>query len=327
MFCLGCGAELTARAEVCAVCGRPAHPESPMSPRAPQRATSAAPRVATNAAVGNSPSLMRRAAIPVPPPRGLAAPSVSSGDLGLFALPGDVTGRLVVVLPLLLAADLLAPWIILGDAQIAPARAGFFALVIALPFALIAAMTVYLPFRQRPVLAAIPMVVSALALGGGLILLLMVGPYGGRVVSLIGGGTIARLNVFIVSGTQTPIPGPLPLAPDIGLYAFIVGAGVLVVASYRRLDALITSQYSAAAPVMTPATAPASSEQASEEAPKIQVGRASGANPSGTQSAENQRSAPSTPLPGTPGWNEAPQLPAIVRNAPPIRGMRRIEPR
>jgi hypothetical protein len=326
MFCLGCGAELSARAEVCAVCGRPAHPESPLSPRAPQRATSAVTSVATTAAAGSAPASMRRTTVasPAPQPRAVA-PSVSSGDLALFALPGDVTGRLVVVLPLLLAADLLAPWIVLGDAQIAPARAGLFALVVALPFALIAAMTVYLPFRQRPVLAAIPLVVSALALGGGLILLLMVGPFGGRVVSLIGGGTIARLNVFIVSGTQTPIPGPLPLAPDIGLYAFIVGAGALVVASYRRLDALITSQYSVAVPVAAPA--PTAPEQASEEAPKTLEGRASSANLSGTQLAQNQPSAPTAPLPGTPGWNEAPQLPAIVRNAPPIRGMRRIEPR
>jgi hypothetical protein len=274
---------------------------------------------------------MRRAAIPIPsipspaPQSRAAAPSVSSGDLALFALPGDVTGRLVVVLPLLLAADLLAPWIVLGDAQIAPARAGLFALVVALPFALIAAMTVYLPFRQRPILAAIPLVVSALALGGGLVLFLMVGPFGGRVVNLIGEGTLARLKVFLVSGTQTPIPGPLPLAPDIGLFAFIVCAGALVVASYRRLDALITSQYSAAALVTTPAVAPASSEQAAEEASKGLEGGASGANSLGTQSAQNQPSAPS-PLPGTPGWNEAPQLPAIVRNAPPIRGMRRIDP-
>src|SRR5690349_9595808 len=137
MFCLGCGAELSARAEVCAVCGRPAHPESPLSPRAPQRATSAAPSVATTAAAGSAPFSMRRAAIPIPsipspaPQSRAAAPSVSSGDLALFALPGDVTGRLVVVLPLLLAADLLAPWIVLGDAQIAPARAGLFALVVA----------------------------------------------------------------------------------------------------------------------------------------------------------------------------------------------------
>ena len=95
-----------------------------MSPRAPQRATSAATSVATNATMSSSPASMRRAAIPSPAPQPrAAAPSVSSGDLALFALPGDVTGRLVVVLPLLLAADLLAPWIVLGDAQIAPARA------------------------------------------------------------------------------------------------------------------------------------------------------------------------------------------------------------
>jgi hypothetical protein len=269
---------------------------------------------------------MRRAAIPSPAPRPpAAAPSVSSGDLALFALPSDVTGRLVVVLPLLLAADLFAPWIVLGDAQIAPARAGLFALVVALPFALIAAMTVYLPFRQRPVLAALPLVISALALGGGLILLLMVGPFGGRVVNLIGGGTLSRLNVFIVSGTQTPLPGPLPLAPDIGLYAFVVGAGALVVASYRRLDALITSHYSVAAPVMaTPPTAP---EQASEVALKTSEGGTAATRSPETQPAENRPSAPTAPLPGTPGWNEAPQLPAIVRNAPPIRGMRRIDPR
>ncbi len=290
-----------------------------MSPRAPKRATV----TAASATVATSASVRRATISPTAAPPRVTAPSVSSGDLALFALPGDVTGRLVVVLPLLLAADLLAPWIVLGDAQIAPARAGLLALVVALPFALIAAMTVYLPFRQRPVLAAIPLVVSALALGGGLILLLMVGPFGGRVVSLIGGGTIARLNVFIVSGTQTPIPGPLPLAPDIGLYAFVVGAGALVVASYRRLDTLITSQYSATAPVMTPAMTPAMPGQAPEEAPQAPEGGAPGAR---SPAAANRPSAPAAPLPGTPGWNEAPQLPAIVRNAPPIRGMRRIDP-
>jgi hypothetical protein len=257
----------------------------------------------------------------------VTTPSVSSGDLALFALPSDVTGRLVVALPLLLVADLLLPWIVLGDAQIAPVRAGLLALVVALPFALIAAMTVYLPFRQRPILAAIPLVISALALGGALILLLMVGPFGGQVVSLIGGGTLARLDVFLVSGTQTPIPGPLPLAPDIGLYAFVLGAGALVVASYRRLDALITSQYSVSAPVVAPAATPASAEQTSEETQNSPEAGTPQASAPEAHPAEKRTPAPTAPLPGTPRWNEAPELPAIMRNGPHIRGMRRVDPR
>ena len=321
MFCLGCGAELSARAEVCAVCGRPAHPESPMSPRAPKRATI----TAASASIASSPSTARATISPPAPPSRATAPSVSSGDLALFALPGDVTGRLVVALPLLLAADLLLPWIVLGDAQIAPARAGLLALVVALPFALIVVMTVYLPFRQRPILAAIPLIISALALGGGLILLLMVGPFGGRVVSLIGGGTLARLNVFLDSGTLTLIPGPLPLAPDIGLYAFVLGAGALVVASYRRLDALIMSQYSVSAPILAPATTPAT--QAPEEPQDPPEAVAPQDNSPGARPAEKRTPAPTAPLPGTPGWTEAPELPAIMRNGPQIRGMRRVDPR
>jgi hypothetical protein len=178
MFCLGCGAELSARAEVCAVCGRPAHPESPLSPRASQRV------MLTASSATRSPARsMERAANPyVSPSARVATPSVASGDLALFALPSDVTGRLVVALPLLLSADLLAPWILFGDAHIAPVRAGLLVLLAALPLALIAGMTVYLPFRQRPILAAIPLAIAALALGGGLTLLLVVGPFGARIV-------------------------------------------------------------------------------------------------------------------------------------------------
>jgi hypothetical protein len=232
---------------------------------------------------------------------------------------------LAVALPLLLVADLLLPWIVLGDAQIAPARLGLLAVLAALPFALIAAMTVYLPFRQRPVLAAIPLVVSSLALGGGLVLFLMVGPFGGRVVNLVGGGTLARLKVFIVSGTQTPIPGPLPLTPDIGLYAFIIGAGALVVASYRRLDALITSQYSAAAPVAAAVGATVAGEQASEESQTTPAAATLQASAQEAQVTKSREQASTGPLPGTPEWSAAPELPAIVRNGPPIRGLRRTD--
>jgi hypothetical protein len=257
----------------------------------------------------------------------VAAPSVSGGDLALFALPQDTTGRMVVVLPLLLAADLLAPWIVLGDARVSPMRAGLLALVAALPFALIALMAVYLPFRQRPILAAIPLVVSALALGGGLILLLIVGPLGGRIMSVISAGTLARLNVFIVTGTQTPIPGPLPLAPDIGLYAFIAGAVALVIASYRRLEALIASQYSVSTPAASPTVTSASGEQGSRVTANQTEAVAPSSSAPEARPTQSRTPAPGTPLPGTPGWNEAPDLPVIVRNGPPIRGLRRVDPR
>jgi hypothetical protein len=320
MFCLGCGAELSARAEVCAVCGRPAHPESPLSPRASQRV------MLTASSATRSPARsMERAANPyVSPSARVATPSVASGDLALFALPSDVTGRLVVALPLLLSADLLAPWILFGDAHIAPVRAGLLVLLAALPLALIAGMTVYLPFRQRPILAAIPLAIAALALGGGLTLLLVVGPFGARIVNVIGAGTLAHLNVFLVTGAQTPIPAPLTLSPDLGLYAFIAGAGALVVACYRRLEDLIASQYIVAAQSETIA-APLAAER--QEADGAQERREIlPPTPSSAEARAGKTRLEAT-LPGTPGWTEAPELPDIVRNAPPIRGLRRINPR
>jgi hypothetical protein len=268
---------------------------------------------------------MRRGAIPAiaPQPR-VATPSVSSGDLALFALPRDVTGRLVVVLPLLLVADLLAPWIVLGDAHVAPARAGLVVLLAALPLAVIAVMAVYLPFRQQPILAAIPLVIAALALGGGLVLLLMLGPFGGRIVSVIGEGTLARLNVFLVTGTQTPLPTPLALSPDVGLIAFVAGAAALVFACYRRLEELIASQAIAFAQSEVAGAPPAAGE--GEKAQQ----RTAAVTPSepyqAAHPAGGDRTAPVTRLPGTPGWTEAPAAPNIVRNGPPIRGLRRFDP-
>jgi hypothetical protein len=263
---------------------------------------------------------MERATIPFASAQpGVVTPSVSSGDLALFALPRDVTGRLVVALPLLMMADLLAPWIVFGDAHIAPSSVGVLALLAALPLALIAAMTVYLPFRQRPILAAIPLIIAALALGGALFLLLVVGPLGARVVTEIGAGTLAHLNVFLVTGAQTPFPAPLTLSPDVGLIAFIACAGALVFACYRRLEALIAGQYLAVAQDAALVTQSPEKTQESAEVAAPGVSSADGR-------AERPK-APSAPLPGTPGWTEAPRLPAIMRNGPAIRGMRRIDPR
>jgi hypothetical protein len=324
MFCLGCGAELASRAEVCAICGRPAHPESPMSPRKVQRA-------AAIAATGPAPSLtpsMELAAIAIPAAQPqAAAPSVSSGDLAMFALPRDVTGRLVVALPFLMATDLLAPWIVFGEAHIAPSRLGLLAVVAAMPLALIAAMTVYLPFRQRPVLAAIPLVIASLALGGGALLLLMVGPFGARIVSVIGAGELAHLGEFIASGTPPSAVTPLTLLPDIGLYAFVAGAGALVVATYRRLDALITSHYRAPAQAETPVAPPIGPESDVIATQASAAVTTPGAGFSGARPEPKQTAHPVATLPGTPGWTQAPELPSIVRNTPSIRGLRRINPR
>lgn len=290
-----------------------------MSPRARQRA------VNTAADMASTPSIsLQRATIPATAqqPR-VIAPSVSSGDLALFALPADVTGRLVIALPLLLVADLFLPWIILGEAHVAPASAGALALLVALALAMIAAMTVYLPFRQRPILAAIPLVIAALALGGGLILLVMTGPFGGHIMSLIDAGTLVRLNNFIARGTSAPIPGPMTLAPDIGLYAFVAGAIALVVACYRRLEMLIASQYITSAQVVTAASE--TGEQGGEQG----ADNAHALRPAIPAPVTHPKAAPApmSPLPGTPGWTQTPELPGIVRNGPPIRGLRRIDPR
>jgi hypothetical protein len=203
-------------------------------------------------------------------------------------------------------------------------RAGLLVLLAAAPLALIAGMTVYLPFRQRPVLAAIPLAIAALALGGAVVLLLVVGPFGARIVSVIGAGTLANLNVFLVTGAQTPMPAPLTLSPDLGLYAFIVGAGALVVACYRRLEELIASQYIAAAQSETASAPPGAEQQVEEEA---RDRRETAASTASSAEAPSIRKRAEATLPGTPGWTEAPGLPAITRNAPSIRSVRRINPR
>jgi hypothetical protein len=318
MFCLGCGAELGSRAELCGVCGRPAHPESPLSPRRTERAS-------TNLPLGPTPS-MEFAAIPFAPARA-PTPSVSSGDLAMFALPRDVTSRLVVALPLLMVADLLAPWVVFGEAHLAPARLGLLVVILALLCGLVSAMALYLPFRQRPILAAIPLVIASLTLGGGAVLLLAVGPLGSRIVSIIGAGTLAHLNPFIASGTPPSDVTPLTLTPDIGLYAFVACAAALVVATYRRLDALIAGYHSLPAQAETGVLTPAVADNGASGVHDSNVEVPARASAPTAATVGEKPARPAATLPGTPGWTQAPELPGIVRNAPSIRGLRRVNPR
>src|SRR5262249_44423553 len=145
------------------------------------------------------------------------------------------------------------------------------------------------------------------------------------IVSVIGEGTLERLNAFLVTGTQTPLPTPLTLSPDVGLIAFVVGAGALVFACYRRLEELIASQALVFAQSEEAARPPEScvGENAEQRAEAV----APAAPDQATRPAGGDRAAPVTRLPGTPGWTEAPQVPDIMRNGAPIRGLRRFDRR
>jgi len=367
MFCMGCGAEIRPHADVCSVCGRKLSDPSGAALRpAARAAVQPASEMAAQALVDTAPrAVAPRASYFEPPPPAASAmapsavaPSIGYGDTELLAIPRDTPGRLVLVLALLLAADLFAPWIAFDGTHVAPAR---FSVPMVLVVGLLVAAAVsviYAPFRQRAYYAAYPVVLGAAAFGAAATLTLLLGPFASPLTATFVAHVLAAPVVAQNLANLTPVsmPPTLALAADTGLYVFLLGSASLTVAGYQAFVNAVTAAAAPAASVShslgrseaiapltgvtagiaagmpgVPGVMPPASRVPDSAAgvPAPQWGPAyaasaaasgqvaAGAAPSATESGRS-----SVVLPGTEGWNRAPEAPAVGRNAPPMPGLR-----
>ncbi len=358
MFCMGCGAEIRPHADVCSVCRRELSDPSSASLRPAGRASvQHALEMATAAPVDTAPQAAAPRAsylVPPPPVASAIAPSIGYGDTELLAIPRDAPGRLVLVLALLLAADLFAPWIAFDGSHVAPAR---FSLLVVLGVGLLvaaAASVVYAPFRQRAYYAAYPVVLGAAAFGAAATLTLIVGPLASPLTATFVAHVLAAPVVAQNLATPAPVNSPptLALAADTGLYVFLIGSASLTVAGYQLFVNAVTAAAAPVARMPHPLGRAESFEPVAGVAAgmaRVQVvmppvsrvaDSAAGAPVTGwgpayaaSAAASSQVAAGASPtaagngptgvvLPGTEDWNRAPEAPVVGRNASPLHGLR-----
>jgi hypothetical protein len=133
--------------------------------------------------------------------------------------------------------------------HLTPVRFGLPTLLVAALFVATAASVVYTPLRQRIAYAAFPLVLGAAALGASGVLWLVVGPLGASVASAFVAHVLANPSVGQYTNLAPVGPPTIELAPDIGLYAFILGAAGLTAAGYQLL---VSAMEVAAAPLSSP---------------------------------------------------------------------------
>ena len=212
MFCLQCGAEMAVRAQTCPVCGHV------YGERERSLVESKPARASTTSAQSPMMSASARAARPT-------ATVKYVGDSASPGLPRDLPGRFVLGVALGMAADLLLPWISVNGENITPVSVGAPVVVV---LALLAAATlpVYTAsLRQHPVWSALPMIVGAFCAGIGGSVWLLLAPLA---------------QIFAASFGSDP--SNVSLAPQGGLYLFLLGAGMLLVSGQRMLVATQVSQ-------------------------------------------------------------------------------------
>lgn len=211
-------------------------------------------------------------------------------------------------------ADLLLPWSVMYGEHLPLARLGPLAVALAALIAVAGAPLVGREYRLNTKVAVLPLVIGAFCVGLGLTYWLFLARENSQALAVAPGGSADVAS------------GPL-ISADIGLYLFILGAGVLAVVGYQLFLAAARASVAlpaaaAAPPVAANAPAPAAPVTVREAvgAPPAPVSSVAAAPPaSATQ--DGQRS--SVILPGSAAWHEAPQLRAHVRPAAHLNGWRR----
>ena len=242
MFCSACGSQISLAAEVCPSCGKP----TATSPARPLT------RVHAGAASEASPSASDSWARPLevaqaaPAPPSLPLPigmqrdaSIFAGDLDVPSFPRDLPGRVALLTGLVMAVDLLLPWVTLNGEGIAPTRFGLPALLVVVALVAVIAPPLIPRWRRHILTRMAPFGVGALLLGASGALWGLAGPLASTIIAAL----FARISAGGVSGTfqiNTPmgailVSNPIQLAPALGLYLFMLGACALIVAGYRML--------------------------------------------------------------------------------------------
>lgn len=343
MFCMGCGAETPPRASACPVCGRPlgastsvragdVPPAADVASRAATTRANAAPRVAPTTAAALDPAPVATAT--------LSGPSINRGDLATTGFPRDTLGRAVIFTVLAMCADLVAPWVNLDGARIAPSSVGLPILGAVVVLGLAALPVVRPNLRATPLYAAAPLVIGAASFGGA-------GAVWLRATLSSAASNGADVNPGGALQTASFAFSPVYIA-DVGLYLFLAGAVVLVCTGYQlflaaarasavaelRATALTpvtrgaastlagSAQAAAAAPVPTSPAASVEPAPSTAAHPLQDDGDATSADGS-PPAAGNGRRASEIALPGSPAWNQAPMLPTYQRPSPTLGWRRR----
>ncbi len=310
VFCLGCGTELPAQATTCAVCGREVG-----------RATGDGDPV--------SPHLAPTASLAVVAPRSLAfnsPPTIQPGDLAMPGLPRDAQGRALLITVVAMAADILAPWRVVFGQHVPLTQSGLPALGVLALIALALAPLIKPVYRRQPAVAVAPLLVGAVSLG----------------VALTYWGFIPQFNAQAINPGGPLLSSPpanVVISPDIGLYLFLLGSGVLILVGYQiflaAATAAATARSAPASMAASPATAvptvnasrgvaagtvsdgdSATATVAPDMAAHTDTSGTNGAAPAiaGANGHHRAPSTPSTPpLPGSIEWHQAPALPQPVR--------------
>jgi hypothetical protein len=168
------------------------------------------------------------------------------------SFPRDTPGRLLLLTVIGLAADLLAPWSNVYGQREAMAHIGAPALGLVALFALAALPLVRGAFRHEPLIGMLPLLVGAFCAGIGAMYWLLLYRENQQATPI---PTDFAPDVI---GAQSHV-GDVVIAPDIGLYLFLIGSGVLVVAGYQMFLAASSSRAASLAGMAASAagTAPA----------------------------------------------------------------------
>lgn len=280
--------------------------------------------------------IAEQATVPVPAvprssPLSPAAPSIAYGDLQQVSIPRDAAGRLVLVVAVILALDLEAPWIAFDGTSISPARFVLPALLVAALLLAAAASVVYSPLRRNPYAAVYPVVLGAAAFGAAATLTLMVGPFAPALSATFVAHVLAAPVVVQNLANPDPVLSPptIALAADTGLYVFLLGSAILAAAAYQRV---VRSAAALAGPAVAPASTVGAGRTAFDGAadapthPERAVATASG--PTSAADRGELPASPPTPaaeppgvvLPGSSGWDRPSDAP-LGRSAPNSRGL------
>jgi hypothetical protein len=238
MFCNACGSEISLAAEVCPSCGQPIAKATTRT-----LTHTGAARIASAAVASRSGSWARTAETVAPavaPPA--FAPSTASifaGDLDVPGFPRDLPGRVALLTGLVMAADLLLPWVNVNGAGYAPTRAGLPALALLLALVAVVAPPLVPRWRRAPITHLLPFGVGAFLLGFTGALWVFAGPLAPMITMtllarIINSGAPFEVNT---AAGATLSASPILVAPAIGLYVFLIGACTLTVAGYLSVAA------------------------------------------------------------------------------------------
>lgn len=232
MFCSACGSEISLAAEACPSCGRAVG--APNTRTLTRIGAASLADAATSHASGSrmrSRDLLEAFTAPatLPPLTSAAAESAAragvsasifAGDLDVPGFPRDLPSRVALLTALVMEADLLLPWVSVNGVGYAPTQIGLLAVAPLVVLLAVIAPPLLPRWRRAPLTRMAPFGVGALLLGFAGALWVFSGP----------------LALALTEALAAHLPfAPLHIAPALGLYVFLIGAGTLLVAGYLLL--------------------------------------------------------------------------------------------